>query len=245
MAEFKKTVGEKPKRLRTVIVPEALQFLFDKAEANVGKYHKSLELNPENGTIEISGQRYLLLRASALSIEFLEGIMKYYRDRGEKEAMAIGKNILFDLAHLIGVEDAVNFKRLMSLKNPMDLLSAGPIHFAYTGWAQVQIHQDSNPMPNQNFILRYSHPYSFEADSWIKAGKKSEQPVCVMNSGYSSGWCEHSFGIKLTAVEITCKARGDAECSFIMAPPRSHSSIFAGISRHSEGRTGNTNFSST
>ncbi len=219
MAEFKKTVGEKPKRLRTVIVPEALQFLFDKAEANVGKYHKSLELNPENGTIEISGQRYLLLRASALSIEFLEGIMKYYRDRGEKEAMAIGKNILFDLAHLIGVEDAANFKRLMSLKNPMDLLSAGPIHFAYTGWAQVQIHQDSNPMPNKNFILRYSHPYSFEADSWIKAGKKSEQPVCVMNSGYSSGWCEHSFGIKLTAVEITCKARGDAECSFIMAPP--------------------------
>lgn len=40
-----------------------------------------------------------------------------------------------------------------------------------------------------------------------------------MNSGYSSGWCEESFGIELTAVEILCKAKGDATCKFIMAPP--------------------------
>jgi PAS domain S-box-containing protein len=40
-----------------------------------------------------------------------------------------------------------------------------------------------------------------------------------MNAGYSSGWCEESFGIPLTAVEITCKAKGDKNCTFIMAPP--------------------------
>ncbi|MBL4654898.1 MAG: response regulator [Bacteroidia bacterium] len=40
-----------------------------------------------------------------------------------------------------------------------------------------------------------------------------------MNAGYSSGWCEESFGISLTAVEISCKARGDDSCTFIMAPP--------------------------
>ena len=40
-----------------------------------------------------------------------------------------------------------------------------------------------------------------------------------MNAGYSSGWCEESFGINLTAVEIACKAKGDDNCTFIMAPP--------------------------
>jgi class 3 adenylate cyclase len=40
-----------------------------------------------------------------------------------------------------------------------------------------------------------------------------------MNAGYSSGWCEESFGIRLVAVEIQCVARGDNQCKFIMAPP--------------------------
>ena len=216
---YKKASKKPSGNLHTVIVPEALQRVFDIAEKNVGKYHNSLLIDPEKASIEISGQRYLLIRASALSIEFLQGIMKYYSDKGEQEALAIGKNILFDLAHLIGVEDARNFSDLMGLKKPVEMLSAGPVHFAYTGWAQVKLEEGSRTTPDENFILRYSHPYSFEADSWIKACKHSDQPVCIMNSGYSSGWCEHSFGIKLTAVEITCRARGDAECRFIMAPP--------------------------
>ena len=40
-----------------------------------------------------------------------------------------------------------------------------------------------------------------------------------MNAGYSSGWCEKSYGIELTSVEITCRAKGDKNCTFIMAPP--------------------------
>lgn len=214
-----KSSSKPSKKLRTVIVPKEIETIFEIAEKNVGRYHKSFKLNPEKGSIEISGQRYVLIRASALSIEFLEGIMKYYRDRGEAEAMLLGKNILFDLSHLIGVEDSKNFSKLMGLSNPIEMLSAGPVHFAYTGWAQVKILEGSNPSPDEHFILRYTHPYSFEADSWIKAGKKSKQAVCVMNSGYSSGWCSHSFGINLTSVEITCRAKGDAECTFIMAPP--------------------------
>ncbi len=216
LSTFKKT-NTKP--IKTVLVPPQFKSIFEKAEKNVGKYHQSLAIHPEKASIEISGQRYLLVRASALSIEFLEGIMSYYRDRGEKEALSIGKSILFDLAHLIGVEDASNFSTLMNLNNPDELLSAGPVHFAYTGWAQVKILEDSHPSPGPNFMLHYTHPFSFEADSWIAAGKQSEQPVCVMNSGYSSGWCEQSYGIKLTSVEITCRAKGDKECTFIMAPP--------------------------
>ncbi len=107
----------------------------------------------------------------------------------------------------------------MNLVDPISKLSAGPVHFAYSGWAFVDILPESTPSPNDDYYLIYNHPFSFEADSWMRSGKKSETPVCVMNSGYSSGWCEESFGIPLTAVEVTCKAKGDEHCTFIMSPP--------------------------
>lgn len=203
----------------TVNVPENFKPIFNSAEDVVKKYFTKLKASPSKGQIEINDERYVLLRASSLSFGFLNKIKDLYADKGEREAYLIGRNFLFDIAHVIGLEDAVNFHKKMNLKDPVSKLSAGPVHFAYTGWAFVDILPESNPSPDDNFYLKYRHPYSFEADSWLRAGAKSEFPVCVMNAGYSSGWCEESFGIPLTAIEIECKARGDENCTFIMAPP--------------------------
>lgn len=220
-ATIKKLQKDKhwPPAGNTVSAPKPFQPIFNKAQQTVGKYFSDLSHDPEKGTIEINDQRYVLVRASALSYDFLNTIQQLYADRGDEEAISIGRNFLFDIAHVIGLEDAKNFHKRMKLKDPISKLSAGPVHFAYSGWAFVDILPESKPLPDENFYLKYSHPFSFEADSWIKAGKKSSEPVCIMNSGYSSGWCEASFGIPLTAVEITCKAKGDKNCTFIMAPP--------------------------
>ncbi len=203
----------------TVSVPEGIKPLFEEAQKTVGAYFRNLKMDPTRGTIEINDQRYVLVRASALSNDFLNTIQKLYADRGEKEALSIGKNFLFDIAHVIGTNDAKNFHQKMNLVDPIAKLSAGPVHFAYSGWAFVDILPESTPSPDDNYYLIYHHPFSFEADSWMRSGKKSETPVCIMNSGYSSGWCEESFGIPLTAVEVTCKAKGDEHCTFIMSPP--------------------------
>ena len=219
----------------TVNVPEAIKPLFDEAQKIVGDYFRNLKMDPTHGTIEINDQRYVLVRASALSNDFLHTIQKLYSDRGEKEAFSIGKNFLFDIAHVIGMNDAKNFHQKMNLVEPIEKLSAGPVHFAYSGWAFVDILPESNPSPDENYYLIYNHPFSFEADSWIRSGKKSETPVCVMNSGYSSGWCEESFGMPLTAVEVTCKAKGDEHCTFIMSPPhkiQEHINRFATDSKY-------------
>lgn len=208
-----------PEAKNTVKVPLAIAPIFDKAEKIVANYFKGLKFNPSKGTIDIGKERYVLLRASALSYEFLKSIKNLYKDRGEEEAMNIGKNILFDVAHVLGLEDAKNFHKKLKLKDPISKLSAGPVHFAYTGWAFVDILPESRPTPDENYFIKYHHPFSFEADSWLKTKKKSDTTVCIMNAGYSSGWCEASFGIPLTAVEISCRARGDKHCTFIMAPP--------------------------
>ena len=203
----------------TVKVPDAVRPLFDAAQTAVAEYFSHLKMDPTQGTIEIADQRYVLVRASALSKDFLATIQSLYADRGPAEAMAIGKNFLFDISHVIGINDARAFHQNMGFTDPVAKLSAGPVHFAYAGWAFVEILPESNPTPDDDFYLFYNHPYSFEADTWMRSGTRADTPVCIMNAGYSSGWCEESFGIPLTAVEVTCRAKGDEHCTFIMSPP--------------------------
>jgi PAS domain S-box-containing protein len=203
---------------RVVHCPESYNTVFEAAQKVVGEYFQQLEFCPEKGSIEIASQRYILIRASSLSTDFFERILKLYDEKTTEDAYAIAKQFLFDVGHLIGIEDAKELHSNLKLSNPIEKLSAGPVHFAYTGWAFVEILEESNPSPNEHFFLKYNHPYSFEADAWIKSGKKSQQPVCVMNAAYSSGWCSESYGMPLTAVEITCRAKGDEQCTFVMAP---------------------------
>ncbi len=204
---------------KTVIVPDQFKEIFDQAEQNVYSYFSDVYNSAEHGEIDISGERYVLIRSASLSYEFLDIIKELYRNNGEQEAIRIGNNFLFDIGHVLGKKDSKAFHEKMHLTEPIQKLSAGPVHFAYTGWANVEILPDSKPSPDENFYLHYHHHNSFEAQAWKKAGRLSDRPVCVMNSGYSSGWCEESFGIPLTAVEVTCEGRGDNYCTFIMAPP--------------------------
>lgn len=205
--------------LDTVKVPKEFEQIFQKAEEYVSKYFKKKKETPSKGTIEIFGERYILVRAASMSIDFFETVKSLYKDQGEEEAINVARQLLFDIAHAIGKQDAKNFHNKMKLKDSIEKLSAGPIHFSYSGWAFVDILAESRPAPDENYYLIYDHPFSFESDAWEKAGKKSDFPVCVMNAGYSSGWCEESFGVPLVASEIMCRAKGDNACRFIMAHP--------------------------
>ena len=204
---------------KTVKTPKDIEPIFDKASEIVKKYFQTFNADPSLSKIEVNGQRYVLMRAESLANDFFKNILTLYSNRPTEEAIKIGRNMLFDFAHLIGIEDGKNFHKKMKLKDPISKLSAGPIHFAYTGWAFVDILPESRPSPDENFYLKYNHPFSFEPDSWIRSKEKTNFPVCSMNAGYSSGWCEESFGIELTSVEISCRAKGDKNCTFVMAPP--------------------------
>ncbi|MBK6809458.1 MAG: response regulator [Sandaracinaceae bacterium] len=204
--------------LTSVRVPEAFAPIFEKAQEYVKRYFSGVRFSPEHGTIGIADERYVLVRAGSLSVEFFDVVRGLYGDTRD-EGVSVAREILFDLAHAMGLADARVFAEKMGVTEPIDRLSAGPIHFAYAGWAFVDIHPESAPAPGDDYVLYYDHPYSMEADGWIAAGRVADFPVCVMNAGYSSGWCESSFGIPLVASEITCRAKGDPHCRFIMAPP--------------------------
>jgi len=205
--------------LNTVSVPDNFYGVFLTAQTYVKNYFSNRQCDPEKGVVKFSGERYILVRAASMSIEFFDMMALLYKDRGEREARTLSLNFLFDIAHSIGKADANSFFAKMKVTDPIEKLSAGPVHFAYTGWASVKIHPLSRPTPDENYYLIYDHPFSFEAQAWMDKGEKAEFPVCVMNAGYSSGWCEESFGIPLVTVEIECRAKGDRHCRFIMAHP--------------------------
>ena len=205
--------------LKTVRVPLKMKQLFAEAESVVSRFFTGMAHDPSKGTIEINGERYLLVRAASLSVEFFDLVRNLFGAGKEAQADEFARNILFDLAHAIGKSDARNFHAKMRLDDPIARLSAGPVHFAHAGWASVDISADSHPTPDEEYYLIYDHPYSFEAHAWIDRQRKTDSPVCVMNAGYAAGWCEESFGVSLAATEILCRARGDQHCRFIMAPP--------------------------
>jgi len=205
--------------LNTVSVPDNFQKVFLTAQNYVNNYFSQMDLDPVKGQIKISNERYILVRAASLSKEFFDMMTLLYKDRGKKEARTLAFNFLFDIAHSIGKADAKSFFLKMKVDDPIEKLSAGPIHFAFSGWASVKIHPLSSPTPDENFYMIYDHPYSFEAQAWMDKKEKADFPVCVMNAGYSSGWCEESFGISLVTAEIQCRAKGDPHCRFIMAHP--------------------------
>ncbi len=205
--------------LKTVRVPEEFAPIFQRANDFVSKYFSQKSEDPTRGTIEIFGERYLLVRAASMSVDFFDTVKGLYQDSGEEEAVNVATSLLFDIAHSIGKTDASMFHKSMDLQDPIEKLSAGPIHFSHTGWAFVDIFPESRPVPDESFFLVYDHPFSFESDAWLKAGKEADFPVCVMNAGYSSGWCEESFGLPLVSAEVTCRARGDDQCRFVMAHP--------------------------
>lgn len=202
--------------LSSVKVPEQMVSLFEKAESYVKQYFNSYKADRTKGTITIGGERYILVRAKSLRVDFVKNFAEAL---GIEDNMAEqgAANFLYILAKSIGNADAKHFVIAQKVTDPIAKLAAGPISFNYAGWAYVDIFPESKPTADDKYFLVYDHPYSFECEAYVKAkGATSKRPVCVMNAGYSSGWCSESFRINVDAREIMCRAKGDPVCRFVM-----------------------------
>ncbi len=205
--------------LKSVIVPEFFLPIFSKAEKFVESYFKKLKISPDKGTIDIDGERYILVRAASMSVNFLNFIKQMYPGIDDEAAVEASSKVLYDMAKGIGKSDAIAFHKKTGVTDPVEKLSTGPIHFAFTGWAFVEILPESHPSPDDDYFIVYNHPQTFEADAWLKEGKITKFSTCFMNAGYSTGWCEESFGVELEAKEVTCRSKGDKQCCFVMSRP--------------------------
>jgi hypothetical protein len=104
--------------VRTVEVPAPLAPVFAAAEKLVGAFFATRVDRPEEARIEIGGERFLLLRASSLSIDFHDAMRELF-DAGSDEALGFVTDLLFHLAHDLGKTDAAAMRRKLGVDDPL------------------------------------------------------------------------------------------------------------------------------
>nr|NJM04031.1 hypothetical protein [Desulfobacula sp.] len=112
--------------LNTVSVPDELHPVFLKAQDYVRNYFSEGRSDPEKGVIQYSGERYILVRASAMSKELFDMMALMYSDRGKDQARDLSFNFLFDIAHSIGKADAKSFLQKWGSPTPLKNSRPGP-----------------------------------------------------------------------------------------------------------------------
>ncbi len=195
--------------LRVVSCPPQFEDAFCSMQDRMSTFFSDIKMIPEEGRIEIGGMRFRFAQSKGLATAFRDTLTDIYGEKGAEQ-------ILYKLGRSLGAIEAKTFHKSFGLDDPMEKLAAGPVYFAYTGWAFVEILPSSAPRPDEDYLLTYNHPNSFEADAFVLENKRATHPICWINSGYSSGWCSVSFGIPLEAREVTCVGMGDPHCTFIM-----------------------------
>jgi predicted hydrocarbon binding protein len=197
--------------LKSAIVPKPFEPIFEKAEAYVTKMFSQIERLPEKGTLRVGGQRYLMLRAESLYLSWYDAMAETF---GNEQA----RYFIYNIARVSGRSDSADFSKRLNVTDGIERLSSGPIHFAHAGWAFVEILDDSAPAMDDSYFLHYYHPNTFESEIMLQRKKKITECTCLFSAGYSAGWCSDAFNIEVHAREISCIARGDKHCEFIMAP---------------------------
>src|SRR5512143_4099441 len=91
--------------LRSVRVPWDVEPMFAKAEEVVSQYFRDRKDDPTEGKIEIFGERYLLVRAASLSVEFFDLVRVFDGAGREGGGDDFARDILYDLAHRGGRPD--------------------------------------------------------------------------------------------------------------------------------------------
>lgn len=197
--------------LKAVRVPPPFEQPFARAERFVESLFDEMQRRPEQGTLHIGGERYVMVRAESLYLTWFDALNEAF---GEEAA----RDFIYNTAREIGRSDSATFSARLGLTDGIDRLSSGPVHFAHAGWALVEILDDSRPAMDGRYYLHYNHPNTFESEVVRKKNRKLEHCGCLFSAGYSAGWCSDAFGVEVHGRELRCAGMGDDVCEFIMAP---------------------------
>lgn len=196
--------------LKSVRVPPAFEPPFARAEQFVERLFADFSHRPEQGTLHVSGDRYILMRAESLYMAWFDALAETF---GEE----VARGFIYNSAREIGRADSRTFSQRLGLTDGVDRLASGPVHFAHAGWATVNILADSRPAMDDTYFLHYYHPNTFESEVLRAKELTLTSCGCLFSAGYSAGWCSDAFQVEVHGRELRCLSRGDDVCEFIMA----------------------------
>ncbi len=195
--------------MRAAEVPPELSSVFEKANESVKSYFGNLKTIPARGRVEVDKDRFILLRTDSLSVVLRNVLSEIYGDRGSDQ-------LLYAFGKAVGSTEARKFFARFGLKDPLEKFGFGPTYFSFSGLAYVNLLSPTNPVADETFLLVFANQKSFESEGFRSEGETAQKPICHINAGYLTGWCEESFGIPLETRELFCSAKGDALDLFMM-----------------------------
>ncbi len=196
--------------LKSVRVPPPFEPPFAAGEAFVERLFANFERKPEQGTVHVGGERYVIMRCESLYLAWFEAMSDAFG------AEAAGR-FIYNTAREIGRSDSKSFAARQHVESPIERLAAGPVHFSHAGWAFVDILEDSSPTVDDGYFIHYYHPNTFESEVLQRREQTRSECTCLFSAGYSSGWCTEAFGLELHGREVRCVSKGDETCEFIMS----------------------------
>jgi hypothetical protein len=187
--------------------------LFDQAEGYLERRFDKFKRDPQEGSIRVDGDRYVLVRAEAFYVGLLDGMVARF---GERTAFELVYTMAWDIART----DSTTLGARMGADDPLAKIALGPPFFVLCGWGGVTLLDDSRPSKDEDCFLHYEHPYTFESEALLKRGDVEIEGDggCVFSAGYSAGWVSQALEIELHSTELRCRGLGAEICEFIMCP---------------------------
>ncbi|PIE53217.1 hypothetical protein CSA37_02420 [Candidatus Fermentibacteria bacterium] len=190
--------------------PEGVEHLCKKAEGLIIPLFQKRKWDSERGAVLFNGERYIMYRSEAVAFELREQLSRVMGQAADI--------VMYHFGKACGKSDAIYYCNELKVDNAKLKLAIGSIACAMNGFAVAEILPESNAVFNEDFLVVYQYENSYEAEANLKNDKSFERSICFMNAGYSAGWCSEVSGMRLESKEITCRAKGDSKCMFVLAP---------------------------
>ena len=203
--------------LKTVRVPDKFAPLFEQAQQSVTRYFADQKFVPRTRHPRDLRPTLCVRSRASMSVEFYEWSELL---REEAEARSVAHSLLFDIAHAMGTGRRRDLRRAHgsaaipsrgSPPAPCTLLTRAGLSSTFQPTATPRRTRTTTSFTT---ILTCSSP--------IPGSTRASRPIhplCTMNAGYSSGWCEHSFGLPLVAVKFCAGPRATPCAGSSWLPP--------------------------
>eukprot|EP01117_Protostelium_nocturnum_P011636 TRINITY_DN422_c0_g1_i1.p1 TRINITY_DN422_c0_g1~~TRINITY_DN422_c0_g1_i1.p1 ORF type:complete len:1126 (+),score=391.72 TRINITY_DN422_c0_g1_i1:292-3669(+) len=177
--------------------------------------------------------KYIFMRGESLSSSFFTYFNRLFGDENEENATKMCSKLLFEIGKSLGTSDMRYYSEEVSFSNSQEKLYFLPHVLVESGWGRLTVHQIARHVTKaglQSVSLKLELTNSLEVAGWqstknrIRINSSSQDsPVCVMVSGYISGWVSEAYNIPTVCVEISCsccrKNPGSGSCQFVVSSP--------------------------
>jgi hypothetical protein len=195
-----------------VTVPETIEEALAAARSYVERRFSNFVRHPDEGVIRVDDERFVLVRCESLYLGLFDGLARRMGDDAAFE-------FIYTMAHSIGSSDCEELTARRGAQSELERIACGPPFFAFNGWAAVEFFPDTEITSDDDCVLHYRHPNTFESEVLARrADIEVKAPACLFSAGYSAGWVSYALRKPMHARELQCVACGAESCEFVMAP---------------------------